>query len=153
MSFGFSVSDFITLARMTIRVYNEFREAPKTCDAFRTELLIFHSILIRTADLTRESSAQLSVGDKAALTQWIRSCKELIYVRIYGAVGVGEDCNEVDENALEDAALRTTKECRLFLGWRQKWGEKKFAARIPVLQQAVHSHVVALTAINSNIIR
>ena len=153
MSFGFSVSDFVSLARMTVRVYNEFREAPKICDGFRTELLILHSLLTRTTELTRESSAQLSAGDKMALTEWSLRCKKFIYGQIYGGVGVGDDYIFTDVEAFKDADFRTAKDCRLFRGWRQRWGEKSLAAKIPRLQRSAHYHVLTLTAINSNIVR
>ena len=153
MSFGFSASDFVTLARMVLRVYDEFKEAPKACEAFRNELLLFHRVLSKTASLLKYDNLILCEKDRVALSVCIQSCKELLYVQIYGAAGTPNDDPNSDFTNNEDYEQTTilynppNGDNRLFRGWQKKWGEKKFAAKIPKLQQAVSAHVQTLTGL------
>ncbi|KAL6717058.1 hypothetical protein ACLMJK_004972 [Lecanora helva] len=153
MSFGFSVADFISLARMSLRVYNKFKEAPKVCEAFRKEMLLFHQVLCNTAILLQDQSCYLTEKDKTTLAACTESCKELFYIKIYDAAGIPKDVQFSHGTEFQDTSLKVTEanmklDCDWgsFRGWRQIWAEKKFAQKIPKLQQEVSAHIQILTA-------
>lgn len=159
MSFGFSISDFFTLGGLALKLYNEFRVAPGACRAFANELLLFHQLLDKMGYL-REEIELLGASDRAALKTCADSCKELIYVQIYGAAcgrTVLQIPGTMPRTSSESISLILRRgpdgEDRFFRAWRQKWGERKFAARIPELQRAVTAHIQSLTAFYTLIIR
>lgn len=160
MSFGFSVSDFITLGGLTLKLYDEFKAAPGACRAFANELLMFHQILERLGFELQSHTDYLEASDHAALRACADSCKELIYVRIYGASCVPTELPTYGIKSTTSSKIvnvilqpRPYDNDRFHRAWRQKWSERKFAARIPELQRAVTAHVQSLTAFSSLIIR
>ncbi len=165
MSFGFSISDFFALGGLALKLYDEFREAPGACRAFANELLLFHQILDKIGHLQEEAQLLgafefLGASDRAALKTCADSCKELIYVQIYGAACVPivlQNPGTIPRTSSESSNLILQRgpdgEDRFLRAWRQKWGERKFAARIPQLQRAVTAHIQSLTAFYTLIIR
>lgn len=160
MSFGFSVSDIILCARLAYRLYDEFKHAPGACQEFARELLLFHQVLLKTKSTIECEISNLNHSDQAAFEACLVSCKELLYEQIC-ASKVPSSLNVVDYvvdyvgdfesqwRAL-DPLLHPDfgGEIRLCQGWRRKWGERKFALRIPKLQRAISSHIEKLTALN-----
>lgn len=160
MSFGFSASDFVTLGVFAFKLYDEFRKAPGACRAFANELLLFHRVLDKLGSDLQGDADFLQASDYAALQECADSCKRLIYVQIYGAACVPTTLqtdgttsgtpSTLDNKILPRGAVGDD---RFLRGWRQKWGERKFAARVPELQRAVSAHIQSLTAFNSLIVR
>ena len=72
-------------------------------------------------------------------------------IQIYGADGIPDDDSACDDDHTQAVILNSLPngDNRLFRGWQKKWGEKKFAARIPRLQQAVSAHIQTLTALHT----
>jgi hypothetical protein len=77
MSFGYSISDFIGVGELALRVYREYRHAPAQFAAISTEVGSLHLVLkdvdstIRKRELTPEKEAdltQISNGCKGVLT-------------------------------------------------------------------------------------
>ncbi len=160
MSFGFSVTDFITLGGLALKLYDEFREAPGACRAFANELLLFHLILDKLGSDLQDHSELIGPTDYAALKACADSCKELIYVQIYGAACVptafqtytttSRTSSKSDNVILQPGPYGDD---RFLRAWRQRWAERKFAARISEIQRAVAAHIQSLTAFNTLIIR
>ncbi len=159
MSFGFSISDFFALGVLALKLYDEIRVAPGACRAFANELLLFHQILDKIGCL-REETELLGASDRVALKTCADSCKELVYVQIYGAAcepTVLLNPGTIPRTSSESSSLILQRgpdgEDRFLRAWRQRWGERKFAARIPQLQRAVTAHIQSLTAFYTLIIR
>ncbi len=156
MSFGFSVSDIYGCARLAYMLYNEFKQAPGVCQEFARELLLFHRVLSKIKSTIESEPSHLSQSDQAALGACLDSCKELLYVQIMGAAMVPKDLENIKFYA-HDMGFRsfdTSSDQKRFLGGlRQKFGERKFALRIPKLQHAISAHVANLTAFNVFIVQ
>lgn len=152
MSFGFSVSDIVLCARLTYRLYDEFKQAPGACQEFARELLLFHQVLLKTKSTIECDLNRLSHSDQAALGACLDSCKELLYGQILGASKEPYDMKESDfefQCTPSDPLVHPdVGQIRLFQGWRLKFGNRKFALRIPKLQRAISSHIEKLTALN-----
>ncbi|KAL6715281.1 hypothetical protein ACLMJK_007545 [Lecanora helva] len=156
MSFGFSASDIVGLARIVLRVYYEFRNAPRACDRFRLELYQFQNVLFQVSNLLQSHEHYMSEKDRESLAACTRNCKELIFNDIFGAAGVHISeyvCaggsvelgySRIDIPPLIQQRLRPSQGL-IFYGWQEKWGQRKFAARIPELQQAISIQVSNLT--------
>lgn len=165
MSFGFSVSDFITLGGLALKLYAEFRAGPEACQSFANELLLLHQVLEKLASDLDGNVGLLGPSDHAALKACADSCKELVYVQIYGAIcvpttktaikGETEVAHELYFYPYNNQILQRIPQGndRLLRAWRQKWGERKFAARIPKLQQTITAHVQSLTAFSTLLVR
>ena len=157
MSFGFSVSDIYGCARLAYLLYNEFKEAPGTCQDFARELLLFHQVLLKTRSTIEAEKSHLSHADETALEICLGSCRELLYVQIFGAAAVPRHLDKTIFGRCDpegQAVLQSTSDEKRFLrGLRQKLGERKFASRIPKLQRAISAHVEKLTAFNVLIIQ
>lgn len=50
MSFGFSISDFVTCAQLASHVYNALKTAPKECHAFAEEVATFRQVLMKVGE-------------------------------------------------------------------------------------------------------
>ena len=166
MSFGFSVSDFVGLARTAYTIYFELRQAPKSCEAFRREILLFHEVLSRTASILEDKALLISDQDRQSLDTCAQSCEELLYVKIYGDTSLlrRDQCDDAigssgpgllslpSEHKIYNMCKwfpehKTYNMCEGFRGWRRTWNTRKFAAAIPSLQQAVAAHTQSLTAL------
>lgn len=161
MSFGFSVSDFMGLARMACKLYAESHEALANCEAFRRELYLFSETLVKTALLLRYNApndAVLVESDKATLTACAQSCKELIYGQICGAANVplDDDMIATGSHGISDLRIRPPSSqdghSRYLRSWRLKRADRKFAAKIPKFQQAIFAHSQTLSALHTLII-
>ena len=158
MSFGFSVSDIYGCARLAYVLYDEFKQAPGACQGFAQELLLFHRVLLKTESTTKCETSHLGNSDQAALEACLASCKELLYVHIFGSPEA-PDKIEVDNIELELSfheyryRLYPRLYPRLFQGLSQRIRERKFASRIPKLQRAISAHIEKLTAFNVLIIQ
>lgn len=152
MSFGFSVSDFIALGALVLKLYDEFKEAPGACQAFAHELLLFHRILEKLGFELEGNVGHLENSDYAALKACADSCKELIYVQIYNSADVPSDIPSFEHfwQFTSNPQLETSG---LLRRWRQRWADRKFAVRIPKIQRAVAAHIQSLTAFYTLIIR
>lgn len=161
MSFGFSVSDIYGCARLAYLLYDEFKQAPGACQEFAHELLLFHQVLCKTESYIDFESRHLDHSDQAALSLCFDSCKELLYVQIMGAPMVPKDLEHINLGApnrktsflFNPSTTSTDRDQFRFLALRQKFGERKFALRIPKLQRAVSAHVEKLTAFNVLIVQ
>lgn len=152
MSFGFSVSDIVGCARLAYMLYDEFKQAPGACQGFARELLLFHQVLLKTKSTVECETSHLNHTDQAALGACLDSCRELLYVQIMGAHRVPTTLKDLEFNTHILQADRfvpsASGETRLLPGWRQVYGQRKFAVRIPKLQRAISSHIEKLTALN-----
>ncbi len=149
LSFGFSVSDFIGLARLTLKLYNDFKEAPGICQAFSKDLLLFHDILTKTARLLNDSDVPyIRPKEIATLKACVQRCKELIYIEIYSTAGIPTEAMTYEDPSLNVSLSfhGSDDDHRLLRGLRKKWGEKKFASKIPQLRQAISVQIQTLTA-------
>ena len=147
MSFGFSVSDIVLLGRQAHRLYTEIKEAPEICESFRKEVHLFSETLIRTALLLLDQASALEEKDAKTLKACIHSCKELIYIQI---LDIETPSSEVTSSY--EWTYLTSKprlEVSMFRAWRQKWAERKFAAKIPSHRRAISAHVHTLTALQA----
>ena len=147
MSFGFSVSDIVGCARLAYRLYDEFRQAPGACQDFSRELLLFHQVLMKTRS-TASQLKRLGSVDQAALNSCLDSCKELLYVQIMGAPIVPEALWDVgvywNSHKADFLIHSHLDKSTLFHNWHQRFGARKFALRIPKLQNAISSHIEKL---------
>lgn len=151
MSFGFSVSDIYGCARLAYMLYHEFKQAPSTCKEFARELLLFHSVLLKTKSTVECGTSYLNHADSAALGACLDSCKELLYVQTMGARMVpGSLEMELNRKHPHLDFLFHSNQIR---GLRLKFRERKFALRIPELQRAISAHIEKLTAVNVLIIQ
>lgn len=159
MSFGFSVFDFISLGGLAFKLYAEFKAGHGACQNFASELLLLHQVLNKLGSDLDGNVGSLGPFDHAALKACANSCKDLIYVEIYGAACVPASITPTDLDILDnEARLRhggsyPIGNGRFIRAWREKWGERTFAARIPKLQQAVTAHVQSLTAFSTLLVR
>ena len=152
MIFGISVSDIYGCARIAYRLYHEFKQAPGICQEFARELQLFYQVLMKTKSNIEREASHLSDSDKAALGACLDSCKELLYVQTMGTPTVPKNLEEIEPNINDpqtDFLIHPNSgQTRFLQGWRQKFGEKKFASRIPKLQRAISAHIEQLTAFN-----
>lgn len=164
MSFGFSVSDIYGCARLAYKLYDEFKQAPGTCQEFARDLLLFHRVLLKIKSTIECDTSYLSQSDQAVLGACLDSCKELLYVQIIGAPMVPKNLEKIEFDAHElifksrgpqtDFLIHSSPDQIRFLrGLRQKFGERKFALRIPKLQRAISAHIEKLTAFNVLIVQ
>ena len=152
MSFGFSVSDIVGCARLAYRLYDEFRQAPRACQTFAQELLLFHQVLMDTELAHSPFTSYLSHPDQAALRLCLDSCKELLCVQIMGAHEAPDDLREVktfveeglSTDTIFDFILGPTFSKTSLNRWRRKIRERKFALQIPKFQSAISSHIEKL---------
>lgn len=157
MSFGFSVSDIYGCARLAYMLYNEFKQAPGACQEFSRELLLFHQVLLKTHSAIAYKPSHLDISDQAALGACLDSCKELLYVQTLGAPMAPKSLEKIEyyTHAPQTDFLfhSSSDDTRFLQGLRQKFGERKFALRIPKLQHAISAHVANLTAFNVFIVQ
>ena len=152
MSFGFSVSDIYGCARLAYLLYDELKQAPAACQDFAREFLLFHQALLKTKSMVEAEKSHLNDADGSSLGICLDSCKELLYVQIIGAAAVPKDLDKIDfggydpeGNCILHSASKSNGK-RFLPGLRQKMRERKFASRIPKLQQAISAHIETLTA-------
>lgn len=146
MSFGFSVSDFVYCAHIAYKLSVEFKEAPGACRSFRNELVLFHQTLLETQSLLGKKKNDLDDSVQAMLATSAYICKELLYVQILGYKNVPNDLQSLTYDTLPmfDTYI---------FGLRRRFGERKFAKKIPQFQSAISSRINALTALNVILIR
>lgn len=156
MSFGFSVSDICGCARLAYRLYDEFKQAPGACQDFTREMLLFHQVLLKTKSTIGSEISHLSDSDQATLGACLDSCKELLYGQIIGAAIVPRSLEEVEYNKHDPRKyffFHHDDQMNFLRGLRQRYGERRFALRIPKLQRAISAHIEKLTAINVLIVQ
>lgn len=168
MNLGFGVSDFVVVSHLARKLYNDFKEAPGTCREFAKELKSFHQVLEQLEFQLHSDNNHLTADEFAILEGCADSCKELIYVQIYGASNVPSDIQTLHFlSSGSTAALfthpalcdvpKSSREAnrgeRCLKAWRRRWAERKFAARIPELRDRIRDHIRSLSAFNSLIIR
>lgn len=151
MSFGFSVSDIIGCAHLAYVLYDELVQAPGACQNFAGELLLFREALLKTRSMIAAEKSYLSDADQSALGICLDSCKELLYVQIIGFAAVPKDWATIGLTGPGHCCAfhspsNQLKNKRFLSGLRQRLRERKFASRIPKLQQAISAHIETLTA-------
>ena len=122
MSFGLSVSDFITCSQLAHKIYHEFKDAPGECKAFAKELLSFPQILLKVEEATKTSSDH--VRDET-LQAYAEECKELLYVQILGLVKTPHETGQTPVD-LDGLWARNSK-------FDRRMSQLKYAAKIPKL--------------------
>lgn len=85
MSFGFSVSDIYGCARLAYKLYDEFKQAPGTCQEFARDLLLFHRVLLKTKSTIECETSYLSQSDQTVLGACLDIYKKLLYMQVIGA--------------------------------------------------------------------
>lgn len=134
MSFGFSISDFVTLARWSWYIYDAIRTGPKECQAFSRELLQFHHILKKFEENVRNMNRTLETSENLALSELYISCHELLF----GEIAEREWSHESQSFVKPD----------LFQKLKDRFHSAKFVRKIPKLQRQVAAHIENLTAYN-----
>jgi hypothetical protein len=76
MSFRFSISDFVTVSDLALRVYREYRDAPAQFAAISTEVGSLH-LMLKDVDITIKERS-LSSEKEADLIQIINGCKGVL---------------------------------------------------------------------------
>ena len=133
MSFGFSISDFVCLARLASQLHRELARAPGICESFREELFLFHRVLAGTARELEGKDNRLEESDKIALREGVKGCENLLYKEIGGI----DDGGALKLDNVQSFPLK---------GFRQRWASRKLATKIPHFQQAISARIQALTA-------
>lgn len=165
MSFSFGVSDIVVLSGLVFNLYDEFKKAPRACQGFAKELKSFHQVLEQMELHFQRNTVYLTDVELTVFKDCVDSCKELIYVQIYGFADVSSGAQALETAYLYSVPGSHAKPTvwrhphgsngadHFLKAWRQRWAERKFAAKIPELRRAVTSHIHSLTAFNTMIIR
>ena len=75
MSFGFSISDFIAVGELALRVYRAYRDAPEQFAAISTEVGSLHLILKEVECTWKE---QLPTEKEREFEQIVNGCKSVL---------------------------------------------------------------------------
>lgn len=113
-------------------------------------------MLLKTKSTIGSEISHLSDSDQATLGACLDSCKELLYGQIIGAAIVPRSLEEVEYNTHDSRKyffFHHDDQMSFLRGLRQRYGERRFALRIPKLQRAISAHIEKLTAINVLIVQ
>lgn len=141
MSFGFSISDFVALARCSWLFYDAIRTGPKECQAFSRELLQFHLVLKKFGENIRNMDRDLERSDIIALSELYFGCHDLLYCDI---------ANTYDYPIARGIHSWTPTYVETDLSQRLKdrFHAANFVRKIPKLQRQVAAHIAKVTSYN-----
>jgi hypothetical protein len=77
MSFGISISDFVTYAQLASHVYNALKTGPTECHAFAKDVLTFRQVLLKVGENLRDANGRLSWEEHDVLSHHILKFEEL----------------------------------------------------------------------------
>ena len=152
MSFGFSASDIVGLARITYNLYKEFQEAGKKYEAFAEDLRTFHSILQKAERVFIAKHDVQDNIDKTELKDCLHSCRHLIMVEICGVECTQENLTRLQDrfglNDLHSNYILMSPGNEYGHKWRtlgDRWQKTKFVQQIPRFRHQISSHINKLT--------
>ena len=152
MSFGFSASDIVGLARITYNLYKDFQEAGKKYEAFAEDLRTFHCILYKAERVFEAKHDVEDDIDRTELRDCLHSCRHLIMVEICGGEWTQENVTNLqDRFGLNDLhpIFMSSSPCHEYGSkWRtlrDRLREMKFVQQIPRFRQQISSHINQLT--------
>ena len=158
MSFGFSVSDFLSIANVAYQIYETLKTGPGECQAFTYEMLMFYNILHRLAVNLDVNSATYRLADRAVLREHGRACysflwKEVLDRNVPSPYHWPYDIHDIapcEEGSAESRWYSKVK-CLKPLSIAQAQATVRnamFARKIPKLRQLATAQIEKLTAYN-----
>lgn len=157
MSFGFSISDFISCAQITWQVYDALKKGPAECQAFAEEFVLFHQVLVKMSENLRDVNRRLSMEEHDALSQHIVGFEKLCSLimgsnlrqyrthgGLFGQRGLPHNLNDPRKARDEDVS-GFISEIRSF---SERIRTASFAKKIPKFQRAITAQVEKLTSFN-----
>lgn len=168
MSFGFSISDFVTCTQLAQQVYEALRTGPAKCQAFSKEVLLFYRILQKLQDNLDNADRSLSGWEQATLHEAFLRSKEFLQFDLIGdfpsARGLADfpddehlrdlswhwsqGISEVPSKYSKQIATKWTA-----FGLRERFRAASFARNIPELQRKITALMEKLTAYNVLLIK
>ena len=158
MSFGFSVTDFVTCAQIAGQVYDVLKTGSAKCEAFAEECLQFHHILLKLTENVQNlqrKNQPINHPDVEVLDSLLQSCRRLINQEISPYLN---ETFVAKVNYQSITKVPTEDDYKCFRPEFTKWSshklrEAKFVRQIPRLQNAVSRQIEKLTAFNTVLIQ
>ena len=153
MSFGFSASDFVGLARIVFQLYIELKGAPGKVSAFAEDLRSFERILEEVERFVKEKVQFPEDTTCSELKTCLSDCRHLILSEICGVADTqdnfeqlhNQDYRHICRNIPRHGNHRLFRTTRMKLA--ERWREKDFVRKIPEFQCHIASHIRRLTAL------
>lgn len=139
-----------------VQALRRVQASARSLSGLHTRNAAFHQVLLKTKSTIGSEISHLSDSDQATLGACLDSCKELLYGQIIGAAIVPRSLEEVEYNTHDSRKyffFHHDDQMSFLRGLRQRYGERRFALRIPKLQRAISAHIEKLTAINVLIVQ
>ena len=145
MSFGFSVSDFVTCAQFAWQVYDALKTGPAECQSFAKEVRFLHEIMARVSENLKHETHHLSSEEREALWQHIFRFEEFCAL----ITDSNPDSKPAYINRIlrESLFLQQMSSC-ILSKIRERIRAASFAKKIPKLQRAVTAQIEKLTSFN-----
>ena len=132
MSFGFSVTDFVTCAELAWKGYKLFVEGPGECKKLANDLCHFSYILrqiVASVNQDQVNNIHVFDVDGSAYVALVSGCKEFLRDRL------------LDMHVKHNGAIR------------KRFDLAKYASRVPGYRQELHWFVEKLTALEATRLR
>ena len=78
MSFGFGISDFVTVPQLAWQVYSSLKEAPEEHKTLLEDVLSLHKVLIQVEGKVEKQNDSLAAREWAQLQDIARRCKDVL---------------------------------------------------------------------------
>ena len=140
MSFGFSVTDFVTCGQLAYKLYQEFRDAPGECAAFVRELSVFSTLVLHMGNL---EAAGLGPTSRASLEQFALECKGLLIMKILGFSEIPRDALKIDDQIVDIEHLVPWEKRR---GLSRRHAQFAQAIKLPKHRKYLNAQVAKMTA-------
>ena len=158
MSFGFSISDFISLANITLQLYDVLKTGSAECQAFSRDMLLFHDILQKLARNIEAERSTYELRDRVILQEHSLACHAFLWLEVFDNAFLNQPHSFHEVYELEpfeedmpqlrwDQQIKHLKPSALSQ-LQAKVRSARFARKIPKLQRSVTAQIEKLTAYN-----
>lgn len=112
MSFGFGISDFVTVPQLAWQVYSSLKDAPEDHKTLLEDVLSLHEVLVQVEGKVEKQNDSLAAREWAQLHDISKRCKEALedirsMLRKYQMEGRGKAWNRVKFAGKDTASVRT----------------------------------------------
>ena len=140
MSFGFSVTHFLTCGQLAYQLYMVFKKAPKQCAQFAKDLQHFSHEIEHTAGLVTNHRSSLTQSDHHILTLPVEDCAQLLCVRRLQGHAVHGRPGRPLWDFVGTKIIPKTSPKNPYEALGRRIAQVQYALQIPELQEAVSSY-------------
>lgn len=157
MSFGFSISDFLSLANVMLQIYDALRTGTAECKAFSKDMLLFHEILQKLGRNLEAGISTYDFDDRTILREHGLACDRFLWTEVFDGLLSPQynfdDIYELEPYEGGHARPRWTHQNKrlkpsAFSQVQATIRNARFSKKIPKLQRSVTAHIEKLTAYN-----